>query len=191
MDCLQVLLYLYLYSCFGEFVNKKILLVPYFHNNKIFFSEKSIFFLFYRGLICIYILVVRLWIVIGMIPICQFFPYIVNLSQQDHEFGSLGILHYIFNIFVFNICIYLMNLILWNGSGDVDSVVPVTATRYALAQLKLKTKVPWYPWYVKKQVSLTLFKTYVQLINASIVSILKSYCTSKQCTKFLIQKYKL
>nr|GEU34117.1 serine carboxypeptidase-like 25 [Tanacetum cinerariifolium] len=41
---------------------------------------------------------------------------------------------------------------IWVFSGDVDSVVPVTATRYALAQLKLKTKVPWYPWYVKKQV---------------------------------------
>lgn len=38
-------------------------------------------------------------------------------------------------------------------SGDVDSVVPVTATRYSLAQLKLTTKIPWYPWYVKKQVS--------------------------------------
>ncbi|XP_075670872.1 serine carboxypeptidase-like 25 isoform X1 [Castanea sativa] len=37
-------------------------------------------------------------------------------------------------------------------SGDVDSVVPVTATRYSLAQLKLETKIPWYPWYVKKQV---------------------------------------
>jgi len=32
-------------------------------------------------------------------------------------------------------------------------VVPVTATRYALAQLKLSTKIPWYPWYVKNQVS--------------------------------------
>ncbi|XP_048327066.1 serine carboxypeptidase-like 25 [Ziziphus jujuba] len=40
----------------------------------------------------------------------------------------------------------------WVFSGDVDSVVPVTATRYSLAQLKLATKVPWYPWYVKKQV---------------------------------------
>ncbi|XP_048230958.1 serine carboxypeptidase-like 25 isoform X2 [Ricinus communis] len=40
----------------------------------------------------------------------------------------------------------------WVFSGDVDSVVPVTATRYSLAQLKLTTKVPWYPWYVKKQV---------------------------------------
>ncbi|KAK2986321.1 hypothetical protein RJ640_021890 [Escallonia rubra] len=41
---------------------------------------------------------------------------------------------------------------IWVFSGDVDSVVPVTASRYALAQLNLKTKVPWYPWYVKKQV---------------------------------------
>ncbi|XVF60677.1 hypothetical protein PTKIN_Ptkin08bG0067400 [Pterospermum kingtungense] len=40
----------------------------------------------------------------------------------------------------------------WVFSGDVDSVVPVTATRYSLAQLKLATKIPWYPWYVKKQV---------------------------------------
>ncbi|GLT75534.1 hypothetical protein SLA2020_472510 [Shorea laevis] len=41
---------------------------------------------------------------------------------------------------------------IWVYSGDVDSVVPVTATRYSLTQLKLTTKVPWYPWYVKKQV---------------------------------------
>lgn len=41
---------------------------------------------------------------------------------------------------------------IWVFSGDVDSVVPVTATRYALAQLKLVTKVAWYPWYIKKQV---------------------------------------
>ncbi|KAI5665727.1 hypothetical protein M9H77_15580 [Catharanthus roseus] len=41
---------------------------------------------------------------------------------------------------------------IWVFSGDVDSVVPVTATRYALAQLKLNTDIPWYPWYVNKQV---------------------------------------
>ncbi|KMT17266.1 hypothetical protein BVRB_2g039660 [Beta vulgaris subsp. vulgaris] len=41
---------------------------------------------------------------------------------------------------------------IWVFSGDVDSVVPVTATRYSLAQLKLQIKIPWYPWYVKKQV---------------------------------------
>ncbi|XP_010549997.1 PREDICTED: serine carboxypeptidase-like 25 [Tarenaya hassleriana] len=41
---------------------------------------------------------------------------------------------------------------IWVFSGDVDSVVPVTATRYSLARLKLNTKIPWYPWYVKDQV---------------------------------------
>ncbi|EYU44197.1 hypothetical protein ABFS82_08G031000 [Erythranthe guttata] len=41
---------------------------------------------------------------------------------------------------------------IWVFSGDVDSVVPVTATRYSLNQLKLDTTIPWYPWYVKKQV---------------------------------------
>ncbi|CAK9186011.1 unnamed protein product [Ilex paraguariensis] len=41
---------------------------------------------------------------------------------------------------------------IWVFSGDVDSVVPVTATRYSLANLKLATKIPWYPWYVKNQV---------------------------------------
>ncbi|XP_057972885.1 serine carboxypeptidase-like 25 isoform X2 [Malania oleifera] len=40
----------------------------------------------------------------------------------------------------------------WVFSGDVDSVVPVTATRYSLAQLKLAAQIPWYPWYVKNQV---------------------------------------
>ncbi|XP_047310829.1 serine carboxypeptidase-like 25 [Impatiens glandulifera] len=41
---------------------------------------------------------------------------------------------------------------IWVFSGDIDSVVPVTATRFSLAQLKLETKTPWYPWYIKKQV---------------------------------------
>ncbi|KAL3597039.1 hypothetical protein D5086_008676 [Populus alba] len=36
---------------------------------------------------------------------------------------------------------------IWVFSGDVDSVVPVTATRYSLAQLKLATKTPWHPWW--------------------------------------------
>ncbi|XP_020523838.1 serine carboxypeptidase-like 25 isoform X3 [Amborella trichopoda] len=41
----------------------------------------------------------------------------------------------------------------WVFSGDVDSVVPVTATRFSLARLRLSTKIPWHPWYVKKQVA--------------------------------------
>lgn len=42
----------------------------------------------------------------------------------------------------------------WNSSfsyfghsGDTDSVVPVTATRYSIDALKLPTIINWYPWY--------------------------------------------
>ncbi|CAM6099186.1 unnamed protein product [Calypogeia fissa] len=41
---------------------------------------------------------------------------------------------------------------IWVYSGDVDSVVPVTSTKYSLALLKLKTTVPWYAWYRSEQV---------------------------------------
>lgn len=41
---------------------------------------------------------------------------------------------------------------IWIFSGDVDSVVPVTATRYSLARLQLKVKTQWYPWYHNEQV---------------------------------------
>lgn len=37
-------------------------------------------------------------------------------------------------------------------SGDTDSVVPVTATRFSLSHLKMKVKKPWYPWYSGGQV---------------------------------------
>ncbi|RVW31429.1 Serine carboxypeptidase-like 25 [Vitis vinifera] len=39
----------------------------------------------------------------------------------------------------------------WVFSGDVDSVVPVTATRYSLAHLKLATKIPWYPCMLRSR----------------------------------------
>eukprot|EP00250_Pteridium_aquilinum_P026859 c33718_g1_i1 orf=96-1511(+) len=41
---------------------------------------------------------------------------------------------------------------IWVFSGDVDSVVPVTATRYSLARLHLKVETQWYPWYHNEQV---------------------------------------
>ncbi|WCJ44105.1 serine carboxypeptidase-like 40 [Euphorbia peplus] len=37
-------------------------------------------------------------------------------------------------------------------SGDVDGVVPVTSTQYALKKLNLKTEIEWYPWFVDGQV---------------------------------------
>ncbi|KAL5832438.1 hypothetical protein ACOSQ3_016112 [Xanthoceras sorbifolium] len=46
-----------------------------------------------------------------------------------------------------------VNLINWNGcSGDVDSVVPVTSSRYSISSLNLPIKTPWYPWYTNKEV---------------------------------------
>ncbi|KAI3834028.1 hypothetical protein MKW92_053564 [Papaver armeniacum] len=36
---------------------------------------------------------------------------------------------------------------IWVFSGDTDSVVPVTGTRYSVDALKLPTLQSWYPWY--------------------------------------------
>ncbi|PWZ21267.1 Serine carboxypeptidase 24 [Zea mays] len=41
---------------------------------------------------------------------------------------------------------------IWVFSGDTDSVVPVTATRFAISHLGLKIKTRWYPWYSAGQV---------------------------------------
>ncbi|KAK4479464.1 hypothetical protein RD792_014978 [Penstemon davidsonii] len=41
---------------------------------------------------------------------------------------------------------------IWVFSGDTDSVVPVTATRFSLSHLNLKIKTSWYPWYSSGQV---------------------------------------
>uniref|UniRef100_A0A1D1XLI7 Carboxypeptidase n=1 Tax=Anthurium amnicola TaxID=1678845 RepID=A0A1D1XLI7_9ARAE len=41
---------------------------------------------------------------------------------------------------------------IWVFSGDTDSVVPVTATRFSLNHLHLTIKIPWYPWYSGREV---------------------------------------
>ncbi|KAK7347607.1 hypothetical protein VNO80_22143 [Phaseolus coccineus] len=41
---------------------------------------------------------------------------------------------------------------IWVFSGDTDSVVPVTATRFSLNHLNLSMKTRWYPWYSGGQV---------------------------------------
>ncbi|KAJ7531099.1 hypothetical protein O6H91_14G032200 [Diphasiastrum complanatum] len=41
---------------------------------------------------------------------------------------------------------------IWVYSGDTDSVVPVTSTRYSLDLLNLPIAVSWYPWYLNNQV---------------------------------------
>ncbi|OVA16853.1 Peptidase S10 [Macleaya cordata] len=42
---------------------------------------------------------------------------------------------------------------IWVFSGDTDSVVPVTATRFSLNHLNLTVNTPWYPWYSSGQVA--------------------------------------
>jgi hypothetical protein len=39
-------------------------------------------------------------------------------------------------------------------SGDADSVVPLTGTRYSIDALYLPTVTNWYPWYQEEEVSL-------------------------------------
>ncbi|XP_038982398.1 serine carboxypeptidase 24 isoform X1 [Phoenix dactylifera] len=45
------------------------------------------------------------------------------------------------------------SLRIWVFSGDTDSVVPVTATRFAINHLNLTVDIPWYPWYTGRQVA--------------------------------------
>ncbi|KAK1370973.1 Carboxypeptidase [Heracleum sosnowskyi] len=40
----------------------------------------------------------------------------------------------------------------WIFSGDTDSVVPVTSTKYSLKKMKLHVKTPWHPWLINTQV---------------------------------------
>ncbi|XP_057782946.1 serine carboxypeptidase 1-like [Salvia miltiorrhiza] len=40
----------------------------------------------------------------------------------------------------------------WIYSGDTDSVVPVTATRYSMAKLEIPVKTPWQPWFIQLEV---------------------------------------
>ncbi|KAK1370452.1 Carboxypeptidase [Heracleum sosnowskyi] len=40
----------------------------------------------------------------------------------------------------------------WIYSGDTDSVVPVTSTKYSLKTLNLQVKTFWHPWLVHEQV---------------------------------------
>jgi len=42
---------------------------------------------------------------------------------------------------------------IWVFSGDADSVVPLTATRYSIDALSLPTVTNWYPWYDDEEVA--------------------------------------
>lgn len=61
-------------------------------------------------------------------------------------------------------------------SGDTDSVVPITATRYSLPKLQAPVKTPWYPWYIKEEVmqqQVTHSQCFVSLISKLNIDLLQ------------------
>ncbi|XP_016463746.1 serine carboxypeptidase 1-like [Nicotiana tabacum] len=40
----------------------------------------------------------------------------------------------------------------WIYSGDVDHILPVTTSRYAIDKIKTPVKTPWYPWFFQGEV---------------------------------------
>ncbi|CAL0308664.1 unnamed protein product [Lupinus luteus] len=40
----------------------------------------------------------------------------------------------------------------WIFSGDVDGIVPVTATKYSINEMNLSIKTAWHPWFVDGEV---------------------------------------
>lgn len=86
------------------------------------------------------------------------------------KFGSNHTSHYTSCLLI----LYLLIMFEFICSGDTDSVVPVTATRFSLSHLNLKIKTPWYPWYSGNQVTYkihTLF--YAFLISGGVRSYTK------------------
>ncbi|XP_027359473.1 serine carboxypeptidase 24-like isoform X2 [Abrus precatorius] len=66
----------------------------------------------------------------------------LNKNWKDSEFSMLPIYKELI----------AAGLRIWVFSGDTDSVVPVTATRFSLSHLNLTIKTRWYPWYTGGQV---------------------------------------
>ncbi|PHT51157.1 Serine carboxypeptidase 24 [Capsicum baccatum] len=66
----------------------------------------------------------------------------LNLSWKDRPLTVLPLLHQLMK----------SGLRIWLYSGDMDVVVPVTDTRYAIKKLKLPVKTAWHPWYLQGEV---------------------------------------
>ncbi|KAK7304823.1 hypothetical protein VNO77_42712 [Canavalia gladiata] len=67
---------------------------------------------------------------------------VLNKNWKDSEFSMLPIYKELI----------AAGLRIWVFSGDTDSVVPVTATRFSLSHLNLTIKTRWHPWYSEGQV---------------------------------------
>nr|XP_016510618.1 PREDICTED: serine carboxypeptidase-like 40 isoform X2 [Nicotiana tabacum] len=66
----------------------------------------------------------------------------LNLSWKDRPLTVLPLVRQLMK----------SGLRIWLYSGDMDVVVPVTDTRYAIKKLKLPIRTAWYPWYFQEEV---------------------------------------
>lgn len=66
----------------------------------------------------------------------------VNINWKDSPRSMLNVYHELIH----------SGLRIWVFSGDTDSVIPITSTRYSIDALKLPTVSPWRPWYDDGQV---------------------------------------
>ncbi|KAF9603121.1 hypothetical protein IFM89_033957 [Coptis chinensis] len=67
---------------------------------------------------------------------------LINNHWKDSPRSVLDVYHELINA----------GLRIWMFSGDTDSVIPVTSTRYSIDALKLPTTSPWRAWYHDGQV---------------------------------------
>lgn len=69
----------------------------------------------------------------------------------------------------------MTKIVAFSLSGDTDSVVPVTATRYSIDALKLPTLSQWHPWYDNGKVSRMPNNNALRFIQLGSIFIMPSF----------------
>ncbi|KAL1833332.1 hypothetical protein ACET3Z_002983 [Daucus carota] len=81
-----------------------------------------------------------------------------NVTKVDHEWGLCSTISNWRYLDKASTVLDLLEEFMANGlrvwiySGDTDSVVPVTSTKYSLRKMNLNVKTFWHPWVVHQQV---------------------------------------
>lgn len=123
-----------------------------------------------------FLLVVFLW---NTIPVVSYKQESKNSHPSKQEIESILNLASLFSKYLRKFSISTRTLT-WKAetefnayyfpcSGDTDSVVPVTATRFSLGHLNLKIKTRWYPWYSGRQVMINVIKKPIAIPSIFII----------------------
>ena len=89
------------------------------------------------------------WKVCLDVPKCWFISLMPTFLDSARENYILSYLEFLYYLKFY--CWEFFSLLL--RSGDTDAVVPMTATRYSIDALWLRTIVNRYPWYDNREVS--------------------------------------